>query len=123
MTQKNTILTDTVYEKTKSLALLLLPFFGVSYLILARIFLGDANDWILGGTLLFILFLGMSLKSSSKNYYASPYAYDGEMVVIADGGGVRTFSLEVNGDPDELAYKSSITFKVRKTEAPEPPEH
>jgi hypothetical protein len=115
------ILSESAYNVAKKLTLLILPLFGTVYFALSMIIHGEASEWILGGALVLILFFGTALRQSSKNYYNSPYAHDGEMVVIADGGGVRTFSLEVNGDPDDLALKSVISFKVRKTNVPEPP--
>jgi len=118
----NGVMTNSAYNSAKLWALLVLPFFGVAYLSIAWAFHGDANDFVLGATLFLILFLGIAIRSSSKKYHESPYAYDGDMVVIADGGGVRTFSLEVRGDPDDLAYKDSIRFKVQRTNVPEPPE-
>lgn len=38
-------------------------------------------------------------------------SYDGKMIVIV-GDGVKTFSLELDGDPAELEHKRSISFKV-----------
>jgi len=125
MTESNRqrpVLSESAYNTGKTLALIALPLLGVVYFVLSMILRGEANEWVLGVILFLILFFGWAITHSSKNYYNSPYAHDGEMVVVSDGGGVRTFTLEVNGDPDDLALKDVITFKVRKTMVPEPPD-
>ena len=38
--------------------------------------------------------------------------YDGQMVVGKSDGGGKLFSLELNGDPEDLGEKDSISFKV-----------
>ena len=115
------ILSESTYKKTKGLVQIGLPLTSSSYFALSRFWDLPATEGIIGGLAILALVLGVALRTSSDNYYNSSYAHDGEMVVIADGGGVRTFSLEVNGDPDDLALKNVITFKVRKTNVPEPP--
>ena len=124
MTETNkqrAILSESTYKKTKGLVQIGLPLTSSSYFALSRFWELPATEGVIGGLAILALVLGIALRTSSDNYYNSPYGHDGEMVVIADGGGVRTFSLEVNGDPDDLALKNVITFKVRKTNAPEPP--
>lgn len=124
MTESNRpgpILSESAYKTAKALTQLWIPLFASLYFGFSLFLDLPATEWVLGGLAFFALFFGVALKQSSENYYNSPFGHDGEMVMIVDGGGVRTFSLEVNGDPDELAFKDVITFKVRKTAVPEPP--
>lgn len=48
-------------------------------------------------------------------YKASNKVYDGEIVVSVSEDGVKRFSLELNGDPNEIETKLSVTFKVVST--------
>ena len=85
-------------------------FYGVSVFwdpLATRVALG-VFALIVGAVILYVL-----LKDAE---------YDGKLEILEDGGGVRTFSLEVEGDPDDLAKKDVIRFKVAKTWAPEPPD-
>ena len=116
------VLSESAYNMAKKLVQTVIPLVMTVYFVVSMIWTGDANIWVLGVGSFVSLFFGVALEASSKNYYNSPYGHDGEMVVVSDGGGVRTFSLEVNGDPDDLALKDVITFKVRKTMVPEPPD-
>jgi hypothetical protein len=115
------VLTKKTYDIAKRLVQFGLPFTASISFGLSKFFDSAVFENVVGGAALAALFFGTALRTSSANYYNSTAAYDGEMVVIADGGGVRTFSLDVNGDPDDLALKSVISFKVRKTSVPEPP--
>lgn len=38
--------------------------------------------------------------------------YDGQMIVVEKEDGGKIFSLELNGDPEDLQDKTSISFKV-----------
>jgi hypothetical protein len=113
------VLSDSAYKTANSLSRTLLPLLGCLYFALSMIIRGEANEWILGVILILCLFFGTAASQSDKNRRT---VYDGEMVIVADRGGVRTFSLEVAGDPDDLALKDVIVFKVQKTSVPEPPE-
>lgn len=115
------ILSNSTYNRAKHLVQVVLPAMASLYFGLSQIFAFPATEEVVGTTAVVTTFLGAILGVSTRNYNNSPNAHDGEMVVVADGGGVRTFSLEVNGDPDDLALKNVITFKVRKTTVPEPP--
>lgn len=117
------ILTNSTYKTAKGLCLVGFPFVSSTYFALSQFWDMPGTEGVLGTLAILSFLLGTSLRGSSARYYASSAAYDGEMVLVADGGGVRTFSLEVNGDPDELAMKSVISFKVRKTSVPEPPNY
>ena len=122
MTETNrpkVVLSDPAYKTANSLVRTLLPLLGTLYFALSMIIHGDASVWVLGVILFLCLFFGTALVQSDKNRRV---VYDGEMVIVADRGGVRTFSLEVAGDPDDLALKDVIVFKVQKTSVPEPPE-
>lgn len=115
------VLSDKAYNNMKKVVQLGLPATSSLYFGLASIWGLPGAEQVVGTIAVITTFLGVTLGVSTKQFNAADTA-DGEMVVITDGGGVRTFSLEVDGDPDELAGKEEIKFKVRKTDIPEPPE-
>lgn len=67
--------------------------------------------WVSESLLLAIIFvLAFKLISKSKIH--------GKMVVIKHDDGRKTFSLELDQDPEILANMDSVTFKVVDTEEP-----
>lgn len=56
-------------------------------------------------------------------FFVSPprRSYDGYMILLEDGGGVRKYSLEVNKDPELFLEQDEVVFKVYKAPVPEPP--
>jgi Putative phage holin Dp-1 len=115
------ILSESTYKTTKGMVYVGIPTVSSLYFGLSQIWDLPSTEGVLGILAILALLLGVALRTSENNYRNSPSAHDGEMVLIVDGGGVRTFSLEVSGDPDDLTYKDVISFKVRKTAVPEPP--
>jgi Putative phage holin Dp-1 len=122
ITNSTFILSNDAYVSLKRMVQLVLPGLSSLYFGLDQIWDFPAETEVLAVLAIFAFCIGIVLTVSSWQFNNVPAVYDGEMVVIADGGGVRTFSLEVVGDPDDLAYKESIKFKVRRTSVPEPPE-
>lgn len=75
--------------------------------------------WIFGwptfSGLLGVVFLTIFFTSPPRR------SYDGYMILLEDGGGVRKYSLEVSKDPELFLEQDEIVFKVVKTPVPEPP--
>jgi len=58
------------------------------------------------GTLAIVeTFLGIRITNKAKHY-------DGQMIVVEKTEGGKLFSLQLNGDPEELEEKDSVSFKV-----------
>jgi len=122
MTETNTslVLSDRTYNKVKQVTQLVLPGIGSLYFGLSTIWGLPAGEEVVGTTSLMAVFLGTVLGFSSKQYKNSGAAYDGEMVVTEDGGGVRNFMLSLDKDPEALKDMKSVSFKVQKDEPAEP---
>ncbi len=123
MSNNNTlfIFSDKTYAAGKKLQVILPA--------LASLYFGFATIWNLPAALAVVgtlagitTFLGLCLDISAKHYEASDAAYDGQLVVIISEDGPKVFALELDGDPEELEHKKSITFKVgpRKESIEEP---
>lgn len=113
------ILRNPMYDIIKKVVQVILPAVSSLYFGLASIWGLPAAEQVVGTLAVITTFLGVTLGISSRNYEASGAAYDGNMVVINAPDGVsKTFSLELNGDPEEIAGKDSITFKVQPTGTP-----
>jgi hypothetical protein len=106
------MLSDTTYGFIKNLVQLILPGFATLYLSLAQLWhLPYANE-VSGTTAALAAFLGLLLRISSKSYNASDSKFDGKMVVTTNEEGATVYSLELNGDPAEMAGKDAVSFKV-----------
>lgn len=115
------ILTDTSYSVGKKLVQVILPAFSAMYFGLATIWGLPAAEQVVGTTAIITTFLGVSLGISSIQYDASGAAYDGSLVVKKGENGRKIFSLELNGDPEEVVNKTSITFKIDPHDIEEDP--
>lgn len=62
-------------------------------------------SWILG------FLFGISFTIIYARYF-SKVAYDGAIVVSSPEEGKKVFSLELNGDPNDLEQKTAVTFKI-----------
>lgn len=102
-----------VYDILKWIVQIVLPAFGTAYFGLAPLWhLPNLNE-VLGTTAIVATFLGVSLGISTKNYNKNE-KYVGDINVTTNAEGTKTYSLEVEGDLDELDQKSEVTFKVNK---------
>lgn len=101
------VLKNKAYDWMKWIAQYLLPALATLWIALAKVW-GLPYGAEIGATISAVdLFLGAILGISSKNYQG-----DGTMNVDSSDPEKDVYSLELNGDIDELANKKSITFKV-----------
>lgn len=112
------ILGSGLYDKLKFVALIFLPAIGTLYFIL-----GNTWDWsnvekVIGTITAIDTFLGTVIGISSASYKASDAKYDGAIHVITKDDGGKMFSLEVEGDPDEIADKDHLFFKIQNNDPP-----
>lgn len=105
------LLSDELYQILEALATLILPALGTLYAALAIIWSLPAGDKVIGSIVAIDTFLGVVVKLGEKSYKTSGAKYDGAINVL-DTANKTTFSLELNGDPNELKNKNEITFKV-----------
>lgn len=107
------MLSDTTYSVGKQLVQIWIPAASAAYFTLSKIWGLPAAEEIVGTMACVATFLGAVLRISSSQYDASDAAYDGDAVVSTMSDGKKLYSLELNGDPEELDQKDSITFKVK----------
>lgn len=110
--------TDTAYNIGKKLVLVIIP--GLSFILFILSFIWGLPDLknVVGMLAIFAFVLGTCLVFSSRQYEESGAAYDGQMIVVIPEDGPKLFSLQLDGDPEELEHKKSITFKIGPREAP-----
>lgn len=103
---------NKLYNFLKNVVQLFLPAFSTLYLSLAGIWNLPYAQQVVGSATALATFLGVLLRISTKSYNANGANYDGNMVVTTNEEGVLVYSLELNGDPADLAGKSAVNFKV-----------
>lgn len=109
------IFKDSVYQKLKFLALVLIPAFSTLYFSIGSIWSLPDTTKVIGTLSAIDTFLGVILGLSTKAYNASDLRYDGNLNIMStdSNGSPRVYSLELNGDPEDiLDNKTSIVFKV-----------
>lgn len=104
-------LTNRQYDAIKFTTIVVLPAFGTLYFTLATIWDLPAGKQILGTLLAVEAFIGVIIGISSKQYQESGAKYVGEINVI-DTPEKTKFSLDYDGDPQELKDKKEAIFKV-----------
>lgn len=109
------MLTGKTYDFVVKLVQLILPAFVTLYLGLSQIWGLPAAEKVAGTVALIITFLGVMLRLSNKNYHGSEASVDGNMLVVRDGGGVKAYSMELNGDPEALQDKDKVIFHVKSS--------
>lgn len=113
MPQNNILqLSNHTYNKAKVLVQIVLPAVSSLYFGLAAIWGLPGAEQVIGTLACFATFFGVILGISTKNYYNSDAPYDGKIVVTEDAAGPKSFSLELDGDPEDIPSKKSIAFKV-----------
>lgn len=114
----HTMLSDNWYRVLKRLVQVVIPAVSSLYFGLGNIWGFPAIEEVVGSLAVVATFIGVCLGLSSSQYDASGAAYDGKMVVNTNENGGQLYSLELNGDPHDIAQKNSVNFKVAPPEAP-----
>lgn len=106
------MLTDSSYHIGKKLVQVYIPALSSLYFGLGNIWGFPAIEQVVGSLAVFATFIGVCLGLSSKQYDESEAAYDGKVVVETKETGKKMFSLELDGDPEEIEQKAAVSFKV-----------
>ncbi len=114
MREEPPFLSNESYDATKNLVQRGLPTLAVLYFIASKIVDLPSPINVLGIIASLMLLLGTVIGLSSIRYNESNAAYDGRLLVREDNGGVAGFTLELDGDPELLADKAVISFKVER---------
>ncbi len=111
------IFSNTTYDVVKKLVLIIIPGLSTLYFGLSAFWDLPATEKVIGTLTVIAFILGICLTISSRQYEASGAAYDGQIVVTMPEGGPKLFSLELDGDPEELDQKDSVIFKINPQDA------
>ena len=106
------LLSSPTYDQLKRLVQLGLPAAGTLYFTLSTIWGFPYGEQVVGTIAAVNTFLGGLLSYSSKTYNQSAAKYNGAINVIQTENGFKTYSLELNSDPETLDTKSEVTFKI-----------
>lgn len=106
------IFSGKTYDFVKKLVQMILPALGTLYFSLANLWDLPAAEQVVGTLTAFTLFLGVLVGISSNRYNAGTVGYDGQMLVSTNNAGSTMYTLELNVDPEEIAKKASIAFKI-----------
>lgn len=124
--ERHVIFDDKTMDRARPLCLIVFPI-----LIIVSCVIGLLISLTAGVVLAFVLSLiafvvGLLSYHSETHYMHSQEVHDGIVVITEDGGGVKGFSLELDGDPELLAGNTSISFRVRRVQEgagmPRPPQ-
>lgn len=113
------LLSNKTYDLLKNIVQLILPAFGALYLSLAGTWGLPAADKVVATSAALAVFLGVILRISSKTFVPESDRFDGEVVVNDNGDGGYVFTLELDGDPNDIPDQDSIRFKVVHRESDE----
>lgn len=106
-------ITNKLYDKLKFIAQVLLPALGTLYFSLAGIWGLPSAEQVVGSIAVINTFLGVLLQFSSKGYSKN---LDGSLKVLQKSDGKKIYSLELDGDPEDIDHKDVIQFKVVKSQ-------
>jgi Putative phage holin Dp-1 len=105
-------MSNTTYDTLKRLAQIGLPALGTLYFTIAQIWGLPRSEEVVGTIVAIDAFLGILLGYSSRSYNNSDAKFDGVIAVKVEED-KKVFSLELNGDPDDLTDQSQVIFKVQ----------
>lgn len=107
--------TNTAYDGLKSLVIITFPLLSSLLFVSSYIWYLPSTKTIMGMIALLTLVISICLIISTKRYKNNEIAYDGQIVVVIQEDGPKSFMLELNGDPEDLEQKDFVTFKIAPT--------
>lgn len=107
------LITGKTYDALKYIALVVLPALGTLYFTLSGLWGLPSAEEVVGTIVAVDAFLGVVLQLSSSAYAKSDARFDGAINVEEDDQ-LKRFSLELNGDPNEIDSKDQVVFKINK---------
>ena len=109
-------LNDVWYDRLKYIALVLLPALATMYFALANIWGLPYAEQVVGTIVVIDTFLGVIVKYAADQYDKSDAKYDGDMIVLTDQEGNKTFTLDLANNPEALESQNQIVFRVNRNE-------
>lgn len=108
------LLSNKTYDFLVKLVQLVLPAMATLYFTLANIFELPGAEQVVAASAAFATFFGVLLRLSARSYESSGAAYNGAVNVLTDPAGNKVFSLELDGDPSDIEFMDSVSFKVQR---------
>jgi len=97
-----------LYDRLKFVAQIFLPALGTLYFTLAGIWGLPAAEAVVGTIVAIDTFLGVLLHISTSRY--SPQS---GTIKVSNVEGRKVYSLELEGDPEQLDDQKEVVFKVK----------
>jgi Putative phage holin Dp-1 len=107
-------MSNSLYDKLKFVAQILLPVLGTLYFALAGIWDLPSAEQIVGTIVVVDALLGGLLYISTSRY-KGPSSDIGGDIIIKEVGDKKIFSLELNDDPELLEKKDEVTFRIKRS--------
>jgi hypothetical protein len=106
---------NATYDRTKFVAMILLPALGTLYFALAQIWGLPKAEAVVGTVIALDTFLGFLLKASDVKYRNSDEQYDAAIVKVPGPSGEPMYALEFETRAQQLAAvtKDGLYLKVR----------
>lgn len=108
------VMSDRMYNGAKKLVQVYLPALSALYFGLASVWGLPAPDKVVGSIAVLCTFIGVCIGISNSTYKAMDGGKVGTIVITEEEDGPKKFSLEVDGDPEDMESKSTVTFRIEK---------
>lgn len=112
-------MTDKTYDTLKYIAQYVLPALGTLYFALSAIWGLPYGEQVVGTITAVDAFMGVLLGISTASYKKLDHS-DGVMIVDTTNPEKDVYRMELNAEPEVLATKSAVTFKIDTTSAAAP---
>lgn len=115
MINKTLAYNQTTYEWLRWTVQIALPAAATLYFALGSVWDFPNPEQIVATITAITTFLGVTLGISKHNYDRSDARYDGTFQIedkVVDSQMQTSYKLDLNADPEELAEKKDISFKV-----------
>lgn len=112
-------LSNKVYDFIKFLTVVFLPALGTLYFALSQMWGLPAGEAVLGTMMAVQVFIAAIIGISTKQYEESGAKYVGE-INVTDTIDKTVFSLDYDGDPEELKDKKEAVFKINPPKKEKP---
>lgn len=104
---------NRAYDALKFVALILLPGLGTLYFALAGTWNLPAANQVVATVTAVDTFLGVLVQFLANRYNNSDAKFDGSIVVSGAPDGRKTYTLEFDGQPENLDQLNQVTFKIK----------
>lgn len=111
MTKKN-MFSNKVYDLLNVIAIFWIPAISTFYFTMSSTWGLPNTEKVVGSMAALATFLGTIVRMSRKSYNKNDANYDGVINVTMPTPNTTSYSLEINGDPDEIKNLKNMNFKV-----------